>query len=114
VSDTLLRMVLLTVLVLPGCVSFLARNVGRGLPDVTPIYPGLNVVVHAIGDAHEEEPPWIVLGGLFFLVDFPFSFTLDTLILPYDLVMWGAGKTQWPTGPKDYHPRTDEGRKQPR
>lgn len=76
---------LLSVLVLActlqGCMTFISES-WLGSHDCNRVYAGTRYFVSGFG--HLSEPGALGIMGIF-LIDLPFSFALDTLLLPYTI-----------------------------
>ena len=80
---------ILTVLLLCSCSSLYERRENQ---DRFRYYPGIQLDAEILSDVVHSRgmplfrfgPALSVLAGIYAVVDMPFSFVLDTLLLPYD------------------------------
>ena len=93
--------IVLAIVIIPlltSCASIFTRRVAGNEPELPRIYPGVTTSLHFIGimpdsASHINNDPFAFVacafGGIG-IIDLPFSFALDTILLPTDLI-FGPG-----------------------
>jgi len=78
---------------LSGCMSLMGRIASKnkfGAAFGGPPYVGVRIDLHVLKQDEPDADDLITIPAS--IVDLPFSFTVDTLALPIDLVAWAMGK----------------------
>ena len=70
-----------------GCSRIFSSQTG---PHENPAYIGTRMNLEMIGKdyplANKAERPMVILGKIFAILDFPCSFVVDTVLLPFDII----------------------------
>lgn len=77
--------------VISGCGSFVGRAVSDNVVGGPP-YIGVRLDLRALTETRKDPGNSDVLSAPLAILDIPFSFCLDTILLPVDLIAWSMGK----------------------